>query len=166
VQIVLFESDIRAMPQELRDALLNYLLQGKAVSLLTRVNPREAALIEGLAVLQRPQAIELVREASFRPEGKALLSILRAFGRGKKVLGPGYDELAKSVGARNKRMLDRHLNTLNQLVQTATGTKAGRLWRHSASERAYRAHPATRQVLREVLEQLSRAGEHEEPLWE
>jgi len=166
VQIILLESDIRAMPQKLRDALLDFLFRGNMAPLLATVSPHEAELAEGLAVLRRSQAIDLVREVSFRPEGNALLAILRAFTRGKKVLGPGYDELAKSIAARNKRSLDRHLDTLNQMVQKAVGTKAGTLWRHSASDRAYRIHPETRQVLGEVLEQLSRAGEHEEPLWE
>jgi ATP-dependent Clp protease ATP-binding subunit ClpA len=99
------------------------------------------------------------------PDGD-FTAILKAFARGKQVLGPSYAELGKSIGARNKRALDRDLDTLNQIVQKSTGAKAGRLWRHSASKRAYRVHPATRQVLRDVLEQLSRAGEHEEPLWE
>jgi len=166
VQIVLFESDIQAMPQKLRDALLDFLLRGSAAPLLTQVSPQEAALAEGLAVLQRPQAIELVREVSFRPEGNALLAILRAFARGKRVLGPSYNELGKSIGAGKKRLLARHLDTLNQIAQKAAGAKSGRLWRHSANDRAYRIHPETRQVLSEVLDQLSRAGEHEEPLWE
>ena len=166
MQIVLFESDIEAMPQKLRDALLDFLLQRNALPLLTKIRPQEAALAEGLVVLQRSQAIELVREVSFRPEGNALLAILRAFSRGKRVLGPSYNALGKSIGAGNKRLLDRHLDTLNQIAQKAAGTKAGRLWRHSASDRAYRVHPETRQVLSDVLDQLSRAGEHEEPLWE
>lgn len=166
MQIILFESDIRAMPQSLRDALFDFLLRGKSAPLGAEIGPQQAVLAEGLAVLGRQQAIGLVREASFRPEGSALLAILKAFARGKQVLGPSYAELGKSTGARNKRALDRDLDTLNQIVQKSTGAKAGRLWRHSASKRAYRVHPATRQVLRDVLDQLSRAGEHEEPLWE
>jgi hypothetical protein len=166
VQIVLSESDIRAMPPSLRDALFDFLLWGKTAPLGAELGPQQAALAEGLAVLGRRQVIELVREASFRPEGNALLAILKAFARGKQVLGPSYAELGKSSGVRNKRAFDRDLDTLNQIVQKSIGAKAGRLWRHSASKRAYRIHPATRQVLRDVLEQLSRAGEHEEPLWE
>ncbi len=166
MQIILFEADIRAMPQPLRDALLKFLLQRSAAPLATEIAPQEAVLAEGLAVLERRQAIELVREVSFLPEGDALLALLKAFARGRKVLGPSYAELGKSIGARNKRTLDRHLDTLNRIVEKSTGAKAGRLWRHSARERAYRIHPATRQILRDVLDQLSRAGEHEEPLWE
>ncbi len=130
------------------------------------IGPQQAVLAEGLAVLGRQQAIELVREVSFRPEGNALLAILRVFARGKQVLGPSYADLGKSTGVRDKRVLDRDLDALNQIAEKSTGAKAGRLWRHAASKRAYRIHPATRQVLRDVLEQLSRAGEHEEPLWE
>jgi len=166
VQIVLFDSDIRAMPRKLREALLDFLLRGNAAIAPARMSPQEARLVEGLAELERPQAIELIRDVSFRPEGNQLLAVLKAFGRGKNVLGPGYDELPKAVGARNKRQFNRHLDTLNQIAQKVVGAEAGRLWRHSPDERAYRIHPKTRQILREVLEQLSHAGEHEEPLWE
>jgi len=40
------------------------------------------------------------------------------------------------------------------------------VWRYISAGGRFRVHPATRQVLRDVLEELSHAGEHEEVLWE
>ena len=52
MQIVLFDSDIRAMPRKLREELLDFLLRGNAAfAPAARMSPQEARLVEGLAEL-------------------------------------------------------------------------------------------------------------------
>lgn len=164
MQITLSEKDFEAMPLALRRALTDFLLTGRESMPPASVDP--AKLVDGLLVLSRRHAIDLVREASFRPEGSQLLAALRAVAYGKGVSGPVRGEMMKALQAPDMQTLQSHLDRLDRIAQKATANRTGRLWRRGAKARSIQMHPTSRQALREVLEELSHAGEHEEPLWE
>ena len=170
MQIILSESDLDAMPAELQRSLLDFLLRAGAIS--KGAGPAEnvisatTTVADGLAVLSRRHAIDLVREASFQPEGRIMLGVLKAFARRKGGEGPTRDELANAAGLRTVRLLERHLGALERIIHKTTGNKTLKLWRYISAGGRFRVHPATQQVLREVLQELSHAGEHEEVLWE
>ncbi len=164
MQITLSEKDFEAMPPALRRALVDFLLAEHESMPVASAEP--AKLVDGLLVLSRRHAIDLVREASFRPEGKQLLAALRAVAYGKGVAGPVRGEMMKALQAPDVQTLQNRLDRLDRIAQKATGSRTGRLWRYGAKARSLQMHRSSRQALREVLEELSHAGEHEEPLWE
>jgi len=161
MQITLSERDLDAMPAALRRRLLEFLLADRVGAA-----GAPARLVDGLLKLSRPHAINLVREASFRPEGHELLAVLRAATAGDGADGPSRQAMMKALQTPSSRSLRQHLDTLDGIAQKATGIPAGRLWRYGPKAQALRMEPSSRRILRDVLESLSHAGEQEEPLWE
>lgn len=170
MQIILADSDLERMPPQLRRDLLRFLLSGEVPS--KEPAPAEGAVTElttvadGLAILSRRHAIDLVRELSFQPDGRILLGALRALARHKGEKDPSRAEVAKALQLQTESALERYLGALERVLHKVTGDKSLKLWRFMSAGRKYRVHPATRRVLRDVLVELSHAGEHEEALWE
>jgi hypothetical protein len=170
MQIILTGSDLERMPPQLRRDLLRFLLIG--TMLPSELAPSEGTTADlttaadGLAVLSRRHAIDLVRELSFQPEGRVLLGTLRALVRHKGEKDTTRAEMAKAAQTRTESALEHNLGALDRVLHKVTGNKSLKLWRYISAGRKYRVHPTTRRVLREVLEELSHAGEHEEALWE
>jgi hypothetical protein len=167
MQIILTGSDLEKMPPQLRQDLLRFLLIGAMQP--SELPPSEGTTAgpttaQGLAVLSRRHAIDLVRELSFQPEGRALLATLRALVRRKGEKDTTRAEIAKAVGTGSA--LEPNLGALERILHKVAGDKSLKLWRSVSAGRKYRVHPTTRAVLRGVLEELSHAGEHEEALWE
>ncbi len=156
MQLTLSERDLELMPPELRRQLFFYLGQAQV--------PGEGD-DRAAAPLDRAQVVALLREASFHPDGHALHALLEKFAYAEDSDAPGQERLAKAISGDEAR-LRHHLAVLNRLTSRAAHQPHARLWRQDRDSHRYVAHPATRQILRDVLPTLARSGKNEEPLWE
>lgn len=156
MQLTLSERDLELMPPELRRQLFLYLGQAQL--------PGEGADHEATP-LDRSQVIALLRDVSFHPDGRALHALLEKFAYVEDSDAPSQERLAKAVSG-EEATLRHHLAVLNRLTPRAVNQSQARLWRYHRDSHRYAAHPATRQMLREVLPTLARSGKDEEPLWE
>jgi len=167
MQLTLTESDLAAMPTALRQDLLAYLAtRRKAVPAGARRRRGDIAAVvyEGLAVLDRSQAIALVREVSFGRELKGVHDLLEALSYETDGDAPGRDRLARLLQLDDARHLRRYFAAVKRLLGRLTHDAAP-LMRYSRHTRSYLVHPITRANLREVFARLARSGEGEEPLW-
>jgi len=164
MQVTLTASDLAAMPSALRQDLFTYLATRRKSASRRRPTNGEGTAFEGLAILDRARAIELVRNVSFGHELKGLHDVLAAFSYEKDSDAPGPDHLARLLKLDEPRQLRRYFNAIKQLLRRTTGDKMP-LARYSRRDRAYLVHPATRASLREVFAQLAKSGEGEEPPW-
>jgi hypothetical protein len=168
MQLILNESDLAAMPSSLRQDLLAYLATRRKASPSSPARRRradaESARFEGLAVLDRGQAIALVRNVSFGRPLKGLHDLLEAFSYEKDGEAPGHERLARLLKVDDPRHLRRYFDAIKRLLKPVTHAAAP-LARYSRHSRTYVVHPITRASLREVFAQLARSGEGEEPLW-
>lgn len=164
MQVTLTASDLAAMPSALRQDLFAYLAMRRKSSSGRRPANGGGAAFEGLAVLDRARAIELIRNVSFGHELKGIHDILEAFSYQKDSDAPGPDRLARLLNLDEPRHLRRYFNAIKQLLRRTTGDTVP-LARYSRRDRAYLVHPATRASLREVFAQLAQSGEGEEPPW-
>ena len=168
MQLTLTESDFAAMPTALRQDLLAYLATRRKATRPVGAKPRrgdtEVAGNESLAVIDRGQAIELVRNVSFGRKLKGLHDLLEAFAYEKEADAPGQDRLARLLKLDDARHLRRYFAAIKRLLKRVT-PDAAPLARYSRRTGTYLVHPITRASLREVFVQLARSGEGEEPLW-
>ncbi len=155
MQLTLSERDLELMPPDLRRQLFLYLGQVQA--------PEEGPEDEATP-LDRPQVTALLREVSFHPEGGALRALLEKFAYVEDNDAPNHDRLAKALRGEEPK-LRHYLVVVNRLTSRAANQPQARLWRYDRASHRYGAHPATRQMLRDVLPALTRSGQDEEPLW-
>ena len=178
MQIIITERDLQNMPKELYAALLDYLSQGGRPTRKRKPRTQEvgafvyAPLVgaqgtagEEVLVLNRSQALGLVREVSFGRNRKALRTILQKIAHPDSTRPPTVQRIAKALRIDVDRVR-AHLNGITRTVRRLTDNKTARLFRFKGSEGVCDLHPDTRHALREVLAALERAGEREEALWE
>lgn len=168
MQLTLTASDLAAMPTALRQDLLAYLATRRkalpAGARKRRGDDTAGVGYEGLAVLDRDEAIALVREVSFGRELKGLHDLLEALSYEADGDAPGRDRLARLLSLDDTRHLRRYFEAVKRLLRRLTHDAAP-LTRYSRRTGTYLVHPITRANLREVFAQLARSGEGEEPLW-
>jgi hypothetical protein len=152
MQLTLSERDLELMPVELRRQLFLYLWQ---------LSPSQESSGGEATPLDRLHMIALLRDVSFHPEGRALHLLLEKLA----YHAPTQEQLV-SVLPGEPADLAHYMAILNRLTPRAANQPQLRLWHYDRNSRRYRADPATRQLLREVLSTLARSGEGEEPLWE
>ena len=164
MQVTLTASDLAAMPSALRQDLFAYLASRRKGGRARPSTNGGSTAFEGLAVLDRARAIELVRNVSFGQELKGLHDVLEALAYQKDTDAPGPDRLVRLLKLKEPRQLQRYFTAIKQLLRRTTGDTAP-LARYSRRDRAYLVHPATRASLAQVFAQLARSGEGEEPPW-
>ncbi|MFI4974946.1 MAG: hypothetical protein ACHP84_10440 [Caulobacterales bacterium] len=168
MQLTLTASDLAAMPTALRQDLLDYLTtRRRALPASVPRRPRHSAetpRFEGLAVLDRGQAIALLRSVSFGRELKGLHNLLEALAYGKELDAPEPASLLRLLKLDDRPQLRRYFAAIRRRLKSVTNDAAP-LMRYSRRRAAYIVHPATRASLREVFAQLARSGEGEEPPW-
>jgi hypothetical protein len=167
MQVILTASDLAAMPTALRQELLAYLAtrrKSAAPSAGTRRGAGESKIFDGLAVLDRDQAMELVRQVTFGEEFKGLHELLAALSYEKDADAPGPERLARLLKLDDARHLRRHFNAIRRLLKQSAKLTAP-LLRYSRRTRSYLVQPITRANLRQVLAGLAQSGEGEEPPW-
>jgi hypothetical protein len=163
MQVILTASDLSAMPAALRRDLLAYLATRRKPSGESRsAEPR--ANFEGLAVLNRDQALKVVRSITFGRKLQGLHELLEILAYEQEGEAPGPDRLARSLKLDDKRHLRRYFNAIRRLLKEVTG-EAAPLLLYSPQTRTYLVHPITRASLREVFAGLAQSGEGEEPPW-
>lgn len=166
MQVTLTESDLAAMPTALRQELLAYLeRRRKAVPRAAgrRRGPAGHATID-LAVLDRDQAIALVRNVSFGHSLQGLHDLLKALSYEQDGDAPKPEQLARLLKVEDSRHLRRYFDAIKRLLKRTMDDTAP-LARYSRRTGTYLVDPLTRASLREVFIQLARSGEGEEPLW-
>jgi len=167
MQLTLTESDLAAMPSALRQDLLAYMATRRKVhpgGATRRRADAQSARFEGLAVLDRSQAIVLARGVSFGRQLKGLHDLLEAFSYERDGEAPGPERLARLLKVDDPRHLRRYFEAIKRLLKPVRHDTVP-LVRYSRRCRTYMVHPTTRASLREVFAQLARSGEGEEPLW-
>jgi hypothetical protein len=167
MQMVLTASDLAAMPTALRQDLLAYLAtrrKSAAPSAGRRRGTGESAQFDGLAVLDRDQAMVLVRQVSFGHKLKDLHDLLEALSYEKDGDAPSRERLARLLKLDGARHLRRYFEAIRRLLKRAT-KDAAPLLRYSRRSGTYLVHPITRASLREVFAGLAQPGEGEEPPW-
>lgn len=178
MQIIITDNDLREMPNELRSSLLRYLAgtarqprEAGAVSVgasafrYAPFDEKGAAGKEAYVVLDRVQALGLLREVSFGRDQKALRTILKKLAYGKLAEAPTVQDIAKAVRG-SARNVQSHLKSITGIVRRLTGDQTANLYRLRSDLGTYELHPATRRALRQVMDELVHAGEGEEVLWE
>jgi hypothetical protein len=156
MQLTLSERDLELMPPELRRQLFLYLGQ---------VPPSHERADGDATALDRSQVIALLRDVSFHPDGRALHPLLEKLAYLADDDAPSQERLATALPGEEAKLAS-YLAVLDRLVPRAANQPQARLWRYDRNSHRYRAHPTTRQILRDVLATLARSGEGEEPLWE
>ena len=168
MQVILTASDLDAMPTALRQELLAYLAARRKPLAPKGAKKRrgagEAGVYDGLAMLDREQATALVRNVSFGRRRKGLHDLLEALSYEKDAYAPSPERLARLLKLDDTRHLRRHFDAIRRLLKQATHDIPP-MMRYSRRTRTYLVHPTTRASLREVLAQLARSGEGEEPPW-
>lgn len=167
MQVTLTASDLAAMPTALRQDLLDYLAtrrRAPASSSAGRLKVGQRAEFDGLAVLDRDQAIALVRNLSFGREWKGLHDLLETLAYEKDSDAPSPEHLARLLKLADTRHLRRYFEAIRRLLKQVMPDIAP-LARYSRPNRTYLVHPMTRANLREVFAQLAQSGEGEEPPW-
>ena len=168
MQVILTAADLAAMPTALRQDLLAYLATRRKPSTASGARQRrataESGTFDGLAVLDRDQAISLVRQVSFGHRLKGLHDLLEALSYEKDGDAPGPAHLAHLLKLENVRRLRRYFDALRRLLKQVTRDILP-IVRYSRRSETYLVHPATRASLREIFAQLARSGEGEEPPW-
>jgi len=168
MQLILTASDLAAMPGLLRQQLLEYVAtRRKAMKPSAPRRPREAAESppsEGLAVLDRAQAVSLLRNVSFGRGAKSVHDLLEALAYDRDVNAPEPADLVRLLKLNDRRDLRRHFAAIRRLLRQMTHDAAP-VTRYSRSRAAYIVHPATRASLREVFGELVRPEAGEEPPW-
>jgi hypothetical protein len=168
MQVILTASDLAAMPAALRQDLLAYLATRRKSSARGRGGEQRgsagAAPFEGLAVLDRGQAMELVRDVSFGQKRRDLHDLLEALAYETDADAPVPDRLARLLHLDDTRHLRRYFDAIRRLLRQSTEQTAP-LLRYSRGTRSYLVHPVTRGSLREVFAGLAKSGEGEEPPW-
>jgi hypothetical protein len=167
MQVVLTASDLAAMPTGLRQELLAYLATRRKLPLGGSVERRrasETAQFNGLAALDRDQALALVRDVSFGRKLKGLHDLLEALAYEKDGDAPGVDRLTRLLKLDDARHLRRYFAACRRLLKQVT-REAAPITRYSRQTGTYLVHPTTRASLREVFATLTQSGEGEEPPW-
>lgn len=166
MQVILTASDLAAMPTALRQELVDYIATRRKAgsSGPGRHRAGEGAEDEDLVVLDREQAITLIRNLSFGREQKSLHDLLEVLAYEKESDAPNTEQLARSLRLDDTRRLRRYFDAI-KLLQGRLGLGVAPLARYSRRSRAYLVHPITRATLREVFAQLAQSGEGEEPPW-
>jgi hypothetical protein len=168
MQVILTTSDLAAMPTALRQDLLAYLAARRKRGAPGAFKPRHAAaesdVFDGLAVLNRDQAVALVRNVSFGHKLKGLHDLLEALAYEKEGDAPKPEGLARLLKLDDRQDLRRYLTALKRVLKQVTGDIAP-ITRYSRRTGAYLVHPVTRASLCEVFAQLAQSGLGEEPPW-
>ena len=106
-------------------------------------------------MLDRSQAIVLVRGVSFGRQLKGLHDLLEAFSYERDGEAPGPERLARLLKVDDPRHLRRYFEAIKRLLKPVTHDTVP-LARYSRRCRTYMVHPTTRASLREVFAQLGR----------
>lgn len=168
MQVILSASDLAAMPTALRQDLLAYLAARRKPPAPSGAKRRrsitESGMFDRLVVLDREQAIALVRSVSFGRQLKGIHDLLEALSYEKDGDAPSPEHLARLLKFGDTRHLRRYFDAIRRLLKQVTHDIVP-LMRYSRRTRTYLVHPTTRASLREVFAQLARSGEGEEPPW-
>ena len=168
MQVTVTASDFAAMPTALRQDLLAYLASRRKPSVPGQIGPRreagEGGTFDGLAVLDREQAIALVRNVSFGHKLKGLHDLLEALSYEKDADAPDFQRLAHLLKLDDVRRLRRYFGAIRRLLKQVTRDVAP-IMRYSRRTGTYLVHPITRANLRDVFSRLAQSGEGEEPPW-
>ncbi len=166
MQVVLSASDLAAMPTALRQELLAYLATRRKPTPrgATGLGAAKRAPFDGLAVLDRDQAMTLVRQVSFGRALKGLHDLLEAMSYEKNGEAPSSERLARLLKLDDPRHLRRYFDAIRRLLKQSTKDTAP-LLRYSRRTGTYLVHPTTRASLRQVFAGLAQSGEGEEPPW-
>jgi hypothetical protein len=171
MQLTLTASDLAAMPTALRQELIDYLATrrkgvAKAPARAQGRGSREtsAGPYEGLAVLDRSQAIALLRAVSFGAEERGVHDLIEALAYGEEAQAPGSAHLAQTLELEDSRHLQRLLAAIRRRLRSVTRDVLP-LVRYSRPSRTYIVHPRTRASLREVFAEMVRPEAGSEPPW-
>jgi hypothetical protein len=168
MQVILTASDFAVMPTVLRQDLLAYLATHRKRSAARGAGRQRgtagSGMFAGLAVLDRDQAMALVRTLSFGRKLRDLHDLLEALAYEKDADAPDPERLARLLKLDDARRLRRYFDAARRLVKQVT-KDAAPLLRYSRRTGTYLVHPTTRASLREVFAQLAQSGEGEEPPW-
>jgi hypothetical protein len=168
MQVILTASDLAAMPATLRQELLAYIATRRKPSASSGARQRrgrgEGGMFDGLAVLDRDQAISLVRSVSFGRKLRGLHDLLEALSYERDGDAPSPERLARVLKLDDKRHLRRYFGAVRRLLKQAARDILP-MMRYSRRTGTYLVHPTTRARLREVFAQLARSGNGEEPPW-
>lgn len=161
MQITLTDGDLKRMPAWLRRDFLLFLALADRTS--RGVEPEPA---EQLAILDRAQALALIRNVSFGGGERVSHDLLRALAYEKDDEAPTVNQLISQLDLKNEQQLRDVLNGLTRLVRLVTHDPAAQFARLSGPDRGFVVHPISRDILRNAFAILGRSGEQEEPLWE
>jgi hypothetical protein len=168
MQVILTATDLATMPTALRQDLLAYLATRRKPAAPSGARRRradgESATFDDLAMLDRSQAVALVRNVSFGRELKGLHDLLEALAHDTDGEAPGPERLARLLKLDDRRHLRRYFGAIKRLLKPVIHD-AVPLARYSRRTGTYLVHPITRASLREVFAQLARSGEGVEPPW-
>lgn len=167
MQMILTETDLAAMPTALRQSLLAYLEQCRKAVPPQAPRKRGKAgrvTVDGLVVLDRDQAMTLVRGVSFGHAMHGLHDLLKALSYEQDRDAPRPEHLARLLKLGDPRQLRRYFAAIKRGLARTTDDRAP-LARYSRGTGTYLLDPTTRASLRGVFTQLARPGEGEEPLW-
>lgn len=166
MELTLTRSDLDAMPAKLRHQLLLFLegqprLQGRQAKASRAAESQAAA-----SPLAQREVATLLRDISFHRLGRPLRALLDrlAFDESGTLLT--RRKLAAALPRGERARLSQYVGILNRLVAKAAKRPGLRLCSFVRGKDAYAIHPATRQLLRDLLPGIEHAGEREEPLWE
>jgi hypothetical protein len=120
---------------------------------------------DGLTVLDRRQAIALVRNVSFGRRNRPVHDLLEALSAAGTE-GIAGESLRTRLRLKDARQVRRLIDWATQLVQLVTHDERARLAQHSSDADVYSLHPITRENLHAIFARLGRSARGEAPLWE
>ena len=156
MELVLTEADLKLMPTELREQLLQYLAE-----LVSASEP----ITEKNLSLTRDQAAALLREISFHRSGADLHRVLAQLTRTGRTRFLSRKRMSEALRIDGK-LIGQYVTVLNQIAAKIAGSRDVRLFKYYKTRDSYAIEPSTRQLLRDVLKTMKASGKLEEPLWE
>ncbi len=166
IELTLTQSDLDAMPAELRHPLLYYYETRLRARRRRLERSREFRSKVTASPFDRQQVAALLRNISFHRLGRSLRRLLDRFSEADNGTPLTRPRLAAALPVPERKQVGRYMAVLNRLATKAAKKPGIHFCRFSPSKGVYSIHPTTRQWLRDVLPGIERAGANEEPLWE
>jgi len=166
IELTLTQSDLDAMPAELRHPLLYY-FETRFRSRRRRLErSRESRSKAAASPFDRQQVVALLRNISFHRLGRSLRRLLDRLSEADNGTPLTRSKLAAALPVRKREQVGWYMAVLNRLAAKAAKKPGIHFCRFVPSKGVYSIHPTTRQWLRDILPGIERAGANEEPLWE
>lgn len=166
IELTLTQSDLDAMPAELRHPLLYY-YETRLRSRRRRLEKsREFRSKVTASPFDRQQVAALLRNISFHRLGRSLRRLLDRLSEADNGTPLTRPRLAAALPVPERKQVGRYMAVLNRLAIKAAKKPGIHFCRFIPSKGVYSIHPTTRQWLRDTLPGIERAGANEEPLWE